>query len=162
MKNKVIKMNFHKLIYRYSYRNASIGSRSAAFLAGYHPKKTPVTVHTANDSNTLQGCINTGHGAPFNTVDAAFDRAFRRLGNFRSNIEQLAWHAIKVIVSFAMMEKRQVAKADFPAFVLSLPFAVDVNTRFLNLSDEALVTGIERQLLLVNALQRQDGMIMAA
>ncbi|MFZ1245954.1 MAG: MBL fold metallo-hydrolase [Azonexus sp.] len=103
-----------------------------------------------------------GHGAPFNTVDAAFDRAFRRLGNFRSNIEQLAWHAIKVIVSFAMMEKRQVAKADFPAFVLSLPFAVDVNTRFLNLSDEALVTGIERQLLLVNALQRQDGMIMAA
>ena len=103
-----------------------------------------------------------GHGTPFNTVDAAFDRAFRRLGNFRSNIEQLAWHAIKVIVSFAMMEKRQVPKEDFPAFVLSLPFAVDVNARFLNLSNEALVAGIERQLLLVNALQRKDGMIMAA
>ncbi|HMT79459.1 MAG TPA: MBL fold metallo-hydrolase [Azonexus sp.] len=103
-----------------------------------------------------------GHGTPFNTVDAAFDRAFRRLGNFRSNIEQLAWHAIKVIVSFAMMEKRQVPKDDFPAFVLSLPFAVDVNARFLNLSNEALVAGIERQLLLVNALQRKDGMIMAA
>ena len=103
-----------------------------------------------------------GHGTPFNTVEAAFDRAFRRLGNFRSNIEQLAWHAIKVIVSFAMMEKRQVPKDDFPAFVLSLPFAVDVNARFLNLSNEALVAGIERQLLLVNALQRKDGMIMAA
>ncbi len=103
-----------------------------------------------------------GHGTPFNTVDAAFDRAFRRLGNFRSNIEQLAWHAIKVIVSFAMMERRQVPKDDFPAFVLSLPFAVDVNARFLNLSNEALVAGIERQLLLVNALQRKDGMIMAA
>lgn len=103
-----------------------------------------------------------GHGTPFNTVEAAFDRAFRRLGNFRSNIEQLAWHAIKVIVSFAMMEKRQVPKEDFPAFVLSLPFAVDVNARFLNLSNEALVAGIERQLLLVNALQRKDGMIMAA
>ncbi len=103
-----------------------------------------------------------GHGTPFNTVDAAFDRAFRRLGNFRSNIEQLAWHAIKVIVSFAMMEKRQVPKDDFPAFVLSLPFAVDVNARFLNLSNEALVAGLERQLLLVNALQRKDGMIMAA
>lgn len=103
-----------------------------------------------------------GHGTPFNTVEAAFDRAFRRLGNFRSNIEQLAWHAIKVIVSFAMMERRQVPKDDFPAFVLSLPFAVDVNARFLNLSNEALVAGIERQLLLVNALQRKDGMIMAA
>ena len=102
-----------------------------------------------------------GHGAPFVTVDAAFERAFRRLGNFRNNIEQLAWHAIKVIVSFAMMEKRQLPKEDFPAFVLSLPFAVDVNARFLNLSGEALVAGVERQLLLVNALHRKDGMITA-
>mgnify|MGYP006887145254 CR=1 FL=1 len=31
----------------YSYLIASIGSKSAAFLAGYHPKKTPVTVQTA-------------------------------------------------------------------------------------------------------------------
>lgn len=102
-----------------------------------------------------------GHGKPFSTVDAAFERAFRRLGNFRSNIGQLAWHAIKVIVSFAMMEKRQLPKADFPAFVLSLPFAVDVNARFLNLSDERLVAGLERELLLVNALRLTDGMITA-
>lgn len=31
----------------YSYLIASIGSNCAAFLAGYHPKKTPVNVHTA-------------------------------------------------------------------------------------------------------------------
>ena len=36
---------------------ASIGSKSAAFLAGYHPKKTPVTVHTAKERNTLHGWI---------------------------------------------------------------------------------------------------------
>lgn len=102
-----------------------------------------------------------GHGKPFSTVDAAFERAFRRLGNFRNNIEQLAWHAIKVIVSFAMMERRQLPKADFPAFVLGLPFAVDVNSRFLNLSDERLVAGVERELLLVNALRLKDGMLAA-
>ena len=34
---------------------ASIGSRSAAFLAGYQPKNTPVTVHTAKERNTLVG-----------------------------------------------------------------------------------------------------------
>lgn len=39
---------------RYSYLNASIGSRLAAFLAGYQPKNTPVTVHTANERITLQ------------------------------------------------------------------------------------------------------------
>jgi hypothetical protein len=60
-----------------------------------------------------------------------------------------------------MMEKRQLPKADFPAFVLSLPFAVDVNARFLNLSDERLVAGVERELLLVNALRLNDGMITA-
>jgi glyoxylase-like metal-dependent hydrolase (beta-lactamase superfamily II) len=102
-----------------------------------------------------------GHGKPFTSVDAAFERAFRRLGNFRNDIEQLAWHAIKVIVAFAMMEKRQLPQAEFPAFVLGLPFAVDVNARFLNLSGDALVAGVERQLLLVNALQRKDGMITA-
>ncbi len=103
-----------------------------------------------------------GHGAPFAMVDAALERAFRRLGNFQSNIEQLAWHAIKVIVSFAMMERRQLPRDEFPAFVLGLPFAVDVNARFLNLSGDALAAGVERQLLLVNALQRRDGMIVAA
>jgi glyoxylase-like metal-dependent hydrolase (beta-lactamase superfamily II) len=102
-----------------------------------------------------------GHGKPFSTVDAAFERAFRRLGNFRNNIEQLAWHAIKVIVSFAMMERRRLPKADFPTFVLGLPFAVDVNARFLNLSDERLVAGVERELLLVNALCLKDGVLIA-
>ncbi|MBL8430051.1 MAG: MBL fold metallo-hydrolase [Dechloromonas sp.] len=102
-----------------------------------------------------------GHGRPFSTVDAAFERAFRRLGNFRNNIDQLAWHAIKGIVSFAMIERQRLPKGDFPAFVLGLPFAVDVNARFLNLSAEALVSGVERQLLLVNALRREDGFLIA-
>ena len=33
----------------YSYLNAVIGSRLAAFLAGYHPKKMPVAAQTMND-----------------------------------------------------------------------------------------------------------------
>ena len=102
-----------------------------------------------------------GHGQPFVAVDTAFERAFRRLGNFRNNIEQLAWHAIKVIVSFAMLERRQIPRADFPAFVLSLPFAVDVNARFLNLKDDRLVAGVERELLLVNALRQEGDLITA-
>ncbi|MBS1142629.1 MAG: Beta-lactamase-like protein [Proteobacteria bacterium] len=102
-----------------------------------------------------------GHGKPFGTVDAAFERAFRRLANFQDNIDQLAWHAIKVIAAFAMMEKQALPREEFGPFLLSLPFAVDVNTRFLNLSDERLVAGVERELLLVNALRLRDGMISA-
>jgi glyoxylase-like metal-dependent hydrolase (beta-lactamase superfamily II) len=105
--------------------------------------------------------IVPGHGSPFVTVDAAFERAFRRLTHFENNIEQLAWHAIKVIVSFAMMEKRRLPLADFPAFVLSLPFAVDVNTRYLDYSEDKMTERLERELLLVNALRREDGWLVA-
>ncbi len=70
-----------------------------------------------------------GHGRPFGEVDLAFERAFRRVNQFRNNIEQLAWHAIKVIVSFAMLERRSIAHADFPDFILGLPFAVLTSMR---------------------------------
>ena len=102
-----------------------------------------------------------GHGAPFAAVDAVFERAFRRVDSFSANIEKLAWHAIKVIVSFAMLEKRRLPAADFPAFLLGLPFAVDVNRRYVGLSEDQLAARIERELLLVNALRREDGFLVA-
>ena len=102
-----------------------------------------------------------GHGSPFATVDTAFERAFRRLDGFQANIELLAWHAIKVITSFAMMEKRRLPAGDFPGFILGLPFATDVNARYLNLSEDKLVERLERELLLVNALRLEDGILLA-
>jgi len=103
-----------------------------------------------------------GHGAPFAAVDLALERAFRRLEMFTTDIEKLAWHAIKVIVSFAMLEKRRLPQAEFSAFVVGLPFAADVNTRYLNLPDDQLTARIERDLLLVNALRREDGWLLAS
>ncbi|MBP5997010.1 MAG: MBL fold metallo-hydrolase [Azonexus sp.] len=102
-----------------------------------------------------------GHGAPFAAVDAVFERAFRRVDSFSADIDKLAWHAIKVIVSFAMLEKRRLPAADFPAFLLGLPFAVDVNRRYVGLSEDQLAARIERELLLVNALRREDGFLVA-
>ena len=102
-----------------------------------------------------------GHGAPFVAVDAAFERAFRRLEMFTAEIDKLAWHAIKVIVSFAMLERRRIAAADFAAFVLGLPFAVDVNSRYLGLDENLLATRVERDLLLVNAVRREAGELVA-
>jgi len=100
-----------------------------------------------------------GHGSPFAAVDLAFERAFKRLDGFQADIERLAWHGIKVIVSFAMMEKRQIAEADFPAFILGLPFAVDVNSRYLGLEEETLCQRLLLELLQVQALKRQDGVL---
>jgi glyoxylase-like metal-dependent hydrolase (beta-lactamase superfamily II) len=102
-----------------------------------------------------------GHGSPFAGVDAAFARAFRRVDSFAADIDKLAWHAIKVLVSFAVLERQRLPAADFPAFVLGLPFAISINSRYLNLPEDRLVERIERELLLVDALRREDGFLMA-
>jgi len=103
-----------------------------------------------------------GHGSPFAAVDLAFERAFRRLDSFAASVNKLAWHAIKVITSFAMMEKRRLREADFAGFILGLPFAVDVNQRYLDLPEDQLCERLERELLLVGALQLEDGWLSAA
>ena len=90
-----------------------------------------------------------GHGSPFAGVDAAFERSFRRVDSFAADIEKLVWHAMKVVVSFAMLERRRLPAGDFPAFLSSLPFYVDLNTRYLNLPEDALAARIERRRLVV-------------
>ena len=103
-----------------------------------------------------------GHGRPFGDVDVALDRAFRRLEMFEQQLDKLAWHGIKVIVSFAMLERRTIAQKDFAAFILGLPFAADVNQRILGLAEDQLVERIERELLLVGALHLEDRVLLAA
>ena len=58
---KIVFLNaaFHTLNFNqnHSYLIASIGSSCAAFLAGYHPKKIPVSVHTAKLITMLHTCM---------------------------------------------------------------------------------------------------------
>jgi glyoxylase-like metal-dependent hydrolase (beta-lactamase superfamily II) len=102
-----------------------------------------------------------GHGSPFAAVDAAFERAFRRVESFQGNIERLAWHAIKVIVSFALMEKRSIAESGLSDFIFSLPFAVDVNARYLGIPEDELIKRIRGELLLAGALRLENDMLLA-
>ncbi|MDR2839252.1 MAG: MBL fold metallo-hydrolase [Azonexus sp.] len=102
-----------------------------------------------------------GHGSPFADVDTALNLALRRLDAFAADIEKLAWHAIKVIVSFAMLERGRLPVEAFRAFIRHLPFAIDMNQRYLGLDEETLAGRVERDLLLVNALRRENGWIMA-
>ena len=54
-----------------------------------------------------------------------------------------------------------IPRAQFADFVVGLPFAVDVNARFLDMPHDAMVARVERELLLVNALKLQDGKLLA-
>jgi hypothetical protein len=66
------------------------------------------------------------------------------------------------MVAFAMMERRRIEAAGFAAFILGLPFGVDLNRRYLGLPDDELTARIERELLAAGALRAEDGYIVAA
>lgn len=98
-----------------------------------------------------------GHGAPFAQVDEALQRAFQKLDYFCSNIEKLAWHALKVLVAFALMERQGVETKKFDDFLLSLAFARDINQRYLGLTETQLAEQTRLNLSSSGALQEQDG-----
>lgn len=102
-----------------------------------------------------------GHGAPFNRVDLALSRAFQRLDTFASDISRLAWHALKVIASFAMLERRRLAEAEFEAFFTHLPFAMDINSRYLGLAPARLAARLRRELLANGVLRQECGFLVA-
>ncbi|MBL8397212.1 MAG: MBL fold metallo-hydrolase [Candidatus Accumulibacter sp.] len=102
-----------------------------------------------------------GHGAPFVEVEDAFTRAYQRLAMFENDIELLARHALKVIVSFALLERRQLLRAELPQFIAGLSFCQSVNARYLRHTDEQLAQWLSRDLVRVGSLKHQDGWLVA-
>ena len=103
-----------------------------------------------------------GHGRPSSPTSMSPLSALSAASDyFSANIDKLAWNAIKVLVSFAMMERQSLPAATFDDFVRSLPFAVDLNARYLGLPEDQLGERILRELLLVNALRLQGDLLVA-
>ncbi|MDQ5907851.1 MAG: hypothetical protein QG660_1985 [Pseudomonadota bacterium] len=103
-----------------------------------------------------------GHGAPFGAVDAALERAFRRLAAFEGSIERLARHALKVMLAFFMLEKQQLPRATLPGFLASLSFVQNVNARYLGYDDEALADWLVADLIRAGALREEGGLLLAS
>ena len=103
-----------------------------------------------------------GHGAPFGAVDAALERAFRRLAAFEGSIERLARHALKVMLAFFMLEKQRLPRATLPEFLAGLSFVQSVNTRYLGYEEEALADWLVSELVRAGALRETEGFLLVA
>ncbi len=103
-----------------------------------------------------------GHGAPFADVSEALERAFRRLAAFEQNIERLARHALKVMLAFFMLEKRQLPRDTLPEFLAGLSFVQDVNARYLGYDADELADWLVADLTRAGALREADGQLLAA
>lgn len=102
-----------------------------------------------------------GHGAPFAEVDDAFACAYRRLAAFEADVESLARHALKVILAFAMLERRRLPRRDLPEFLAGLSFAQSVNARYLAYDAGTLADWLAADLIRAGALRDEDGVLIA-
>lgn len=103
-----------------------------------------------------------GHGAPFADVAEALERAFRRLAAFEQSIDRLARHALKVMLAFFMLEKRQLPRDTLPELLAGLSFVQNVNARYLGYDNEALADWLVADLIRAGALREEGGLLLAS
>src|SRR6202011_865672 len=73
-----------------------------------------------------------GHGEPFSDVAAALERAFARTAAFEANTLRVARHALKAILTFALLDKQRFPTAELPAYVDRIDIYREFNQRFLD------------------------------
>jgi len=102
-----------------------------------------------------------GHGRPFGDAGAALERAFYRLEGYEEDITRLARHCAKVMLSFALLEKRSMPFAELPAYVARVPILAELNSRYLGMTPAAMSEWLVNELERAGALRRQNGMLYA-
>lgn len=102
-----------------------------------------------------------GHGAPFVEVDDALDRAFKRLAAFEADGPSLGRHALKVLFSFLLMERRRMAYSELLDFCSNVELCRHINQRYLNLTPEQLAEWLVRDLQRSFVLKRNGDEVVA-
>jgi glyoxylase-like metal-dependent hydrolase (beta-lactamase superfamily II) len=101
-----------------------------------------------------------GHGRIFSDVDAALDRAFSRLRGYEEDVGRLARHCAKVMLTFALLERRSMALARLPGYVDEIPILRDLNRRFFNWTPEHYAAWLVDELERARALKREADRIV--
>lgn len=98
-----------------------------------------------------------GHGPVFDRVVPALERAYSRLEGFERDRTRLARHAAKVMLVFALLQKRRMAVAALPAYCESVGILRLINREFLGMTPEAMAEWLVEDLERARAVERKDG-----
>ena len=102
-----------------------------------------------------------GHGRPFGDVGAALERAFSRLKGYEEDISRLARHVVKVLFTFALLDKRAMPLAHVPAYLARVPILFEINTRHLRMKPAAMAEWLVHDLERAGAAERKEGSLVA-
>lgn len=101
-----------------------------------------------------------GHGRPFTEVVPALERAFGRVAAYEKDVTRLARHALKVLLTFALLEKRSLPLAALPQYLERVPIYHAINRPFLGMSAAGLADYLVRDLERAGVLRREAGNVV--
>jgi glyoxylase-like metal-dependent hydrolase (beta-lactamase superfamily II) len=93
-----------------------------------------------------------GHGKPFDDVEAALQRAFRRLAAFEEDPGRMARNALRACFTFNLLDLGRLPKSKLATYLQSVPLFRDVGSSLLGLDAEALADWLLAELLRAQAV----------
>ncbi len=101
-----------------------------------------------------------GHGRVFTDVGRALERSFYRLDGYEGDITRHARHCAKVMIVFALLEKRRLAVADLPRYCESVGILRELDARHLHMGPQQLAEWLVADLERARAIAREGGDIV--
>lgn len=103
--------------------------------------------------------IIPGHGAPFTNVADALADARGKLTAFAGDPVKNARHVVKIMFVFSLLDKQQIALADIPAYLESVPVYLRMREEFLGGENAQLAARIVEELVRAKAIEIRDGIV---
>ena len=124
---------------------------------GVDPAALPATRATLDMLSKLDvAVVIPGHGEPFTDVAAALERAYGRTTAFEVDEMRVVRHALKVLLTFTLLDRQRMPLGELPGFVDHVPIFRDFNARYFRLPPDALAQRLVGELERAHALRR-DG-----
>ncbi|RYE76586.1 MAG: MBL fold metallo-hydrolase, partial [Oxalobacteraceae bacterium] len=101
-----------------------------------------------------------GHGAPFDDVAGALERAFRRLDYLEVDPARNAQNGIKVLVKFRLLERRRITMKELRQWMRDVPLLVESNRHHLQMDPDMLADWTAAQLVRAGAAVLEDGLLV--
>jgi glyoxylase-like metal-dependent hydrolase (beta-lactamase superfamily II) len=101
-----------------------------------------------------------GHGRVFTDVARALERSFYRLDGYEEDVTRHARHCVKVLLVFALLEKRRMAVADLPRYCEEVGLLRELNARHLHMTPERFAEWLVAELERARAIASDGGDIV--
>jgi len=101
-----------------------------------------------------------GHGAPFTGVEAALERAYSRIAYLAADPVRNAQNAVKVLLKFLLLERREIPLGDVPGMMAGIRLFVEANRRYLGMEEAALSDWAVAQLVKAGAAGIERGRLV--